>query len=190
MLAGVNGGAVVHDYAIADVQDSTTNGEAGGLIGENNAVIHYSFSAGNVLAGRYGGGLAGANYANGRIISSFANAITKTGNGGSAGGLVGQNNSTASTPIDSCTAGGKVKGGTFSYVGGVVGENVLGNVSNCASYTHVAGGTNSYLGGFVGFDHHPNSDMFSDAWSLSMSGITDTRQGAGNLYNDFDITGF
>ena len=190
MLAGVNGGAVVHDYAIADVQDGTTNGEAGGLIGENNAVIHYSFSAGNVLAGRYGGGLAGANYSNGRIISSFANAITKTGNGGSAGGLVGQNNSTGSTPIDSCTAGGKVKGGTFSYVGGVVGENVLGNVSNCASYTHEAGGTNSYLGGFVGFDHHPNSDMFSDAWSLSMSGITDTRQGAGNLYNDFDITGF
>ena len=90
-LAGENDGNVVNSFATGSV--TSAGGHAGGLIGDNFGVVANSFTTGSVTsASGDAGGLVGDNF--GGIQNSYATgAVSSTGNGGSAGGLVGTNTS-------------------------------------------------------------------------------------------------
>jgi hypothetical protein len=106
------------------------------------------------------GGVVGVNY--GYVNSDYATGAVTGGSFANLGGLIGWDNSTASTG---------------NYV-----------VSNSYSAGAVAGETGSSIGGAIGFDKTPGytSDVY---WDTTTSGITNSSQGSGNIANDSGIAG-
>ena len=136
-LAGYSSGTVDNTYATGAV---TGSDDVGGLVGVNNGTMSRSHATGAVTSSNYGGGLAGeihgtmsTVYATGAVRSFFS------------GGLVGLNDGT----INLAYASGSVRG--FAGVGGLVGINSLGSISN-AYATGAVTGTNIYAGGLVGYN--------------------------------------
>ena len=137
-LVGVGGnGPITNSYATGNVTGTGDN--VGGLVGGGgNGPITNSYATGNVTGTNNVGGLVGTS---GYITNSYATGnVTGTNN---VGGLVGNCNGRG---IYSSYATGNVTG--TNYVGGLVGIN---QYEIGASYsTGNVMGTGSYVGGLVG----------------------------------------
>ena len=166
--------------------------DAGGLVGENQGVIHESHAEGDVSGadGAIVGGLVAQN--EGTITASFATGIASAhGRNSMIGGLVGNN----SGSIRNCYATGTVKNiiirvGTSSptALGGLVGRSSTAIIAAYSSGSlDDETDPKDYKGGFIGFDGA--GDMKSDYWDLTTSGVSKTSAGAGNIASDSGITG-
>lgn len=141
------------DNCTSNVTINATGNYSGGLIGDAKALtITNSYSTATISSGNYIGGLAGNSA--GDISTSFATA-TITGanmtedNIGYAGGLVGF----MSANISMSYSKGSVSFdnvGTECYVGGLVGYNAGGNISNC--YSVATTSSTQYAAGIAGYN--------------------------------------
>jgi filamentous hemagglutinin family protein len=112
-LVGENRGAVDQSYVTGSVQGTAF---VGGLVGANAGEISQSYSVSSVEGESNIGGIAGVQQPSGNITQSYSTgAVTATGNG--AGGLVGENGGSISESYATglVTAGGDA--------GGLVGRN-------------------------------------------------------------------
>jgi hypothetical protein len=179
------------------------NCDAGGFVGENNhgSIVLNSFATGSATANGecYAlsgiGGLVGYNL-EGTVDSASASGAATGGSYDSVGGLIGENDhDTVGPPCSPCgsvnnsVATGAASGGNTAYVGGLVGEVYNLIVVNGFSSGAVSGGVNSELGGFVGEDTSTANYFDNDGWNTSTSNISNCSQGAGNVPNDYGITG-
>ena len=141
-LVGQNyNGTITDCYATGTVSGTGSLSTVGGLVGQNcaysgTASITDCYATGTVSATGNGsnvGGLVGENY-NGTITDCYATgAVSGTGSLSTVGGLVGLNAAyrTASiTNITDCYTTGVVSGNS-SYVGGLVGYNYNGTITDC-----------------------------------------------------------
>ncbi len=145
-LTGQNYGSIENCHTV-DV-NIKSYALAGGLVGANFGVIRNCTTAGEIIAEKDVGGLAGTSENRPDTIiencSSNCNVqYTATQDFYSAGGLVGKNLSS----IIGCYATGNVTG---KYeVGGLVGRNYCGSITNCYS-TGSINGTGNKVGGLTG----------------------------------------
>jgi hypothetical protein len=124
----------------------------GGLVGENDGTVSYSYSTGSVTGDMNVGGLVGSN--SGTISNSYSTGSV-TGNE-YIGGLVGQNWRDVSNSYSTSSVTGD------DMVGGLVGDNVHGNVTNSYSAGDVTGDVN--VGGLVGKN---DNGTVSDSYCIS-----------------------
>ena len=106
----------------------------GAVAGVNNGTVAASWSGGAVLGDRTVGGLIGANNGAGRVIACYSHASAHAespsqSSGASLGGLVGYNIGTASVIASYATGAATSTSGAF-YLGGLVGENDSGTITN------------------------------------------------------------
>lgn len=150
-LVGYNNeGSVSNSYSTASVEGSSV---IGGLVGSNSGSIDNSFSLGIVIGSdRAVGGLAGANNSSSIITRSHSTADV-TGES-DTGGLVGLN----SGYIESSYATGAVSG--EETVGGLVGKNYFDEaiITRCYATGSVTG-YDENIGGLVGDNHVGNISM-------------------------------
>ena len=110
-------GRIISSHARGNVWAGSGKYRAGGLVGENSHIIKGSYATGSVSGRSFVGGLVGANFTRGTIMSSYATGAV-SGYGG-IGGLVGYGSD--SSVVIGSYAVGRVSG---SYgVGGLVGRN-------------------------------------------------------------------
>ncbi len=160
-LVGINHGLVDNSYVLGSI--SVTNGSAGGLVGTNmdTGIITRSYSTAAVSGGQDSivGGLVAVNNPGGTISQSYATGPVSTGNNGIAGGLVGYNLfSNIAGVILTGTVANSYALGTVTVtnstisgdVGGLVGDNNGGSVTNSYATGQITGGLNSSAGGLVG----------------------------------------
>ena len=122
-IAGDNGGEIRGCVATGNIH--TENGYAGGLVGENNYIIEKSFAIGDVSSGYQGvGGAVGINRRD--MSECFATGYVYCHN-------------------DDTTYHGSER-----YVGGLVGANVYGTITDCFATGSEYG--NNMVGGLVGQD--------------------------------------
>ena len=124
------------------------NEPAGILIGRNCGIVNMCKATGNISGNNYIGGLIGHNYG-GTVMRSEAN-VTVTGNQ-YVGGLVGHSNSV----IEKSKANAIINAQFRSQmIGGLVGYNSQGSVTDCYAVGHVnSGESSSAVGGLVGFNN-------------------------------------
>ncbi|MDD2368619.1 MAG: GLUG motif-containing protein, partial [Sulfuricurvum sp.] len=156
-LAGINVGTIINSYATGDVIGRNC---IGGLVGENYfGIITNSYATGNVTGSAYFGGFIGANegsvtdsYSTGNVTLSAIGdpyVLFPLGAGSSGyisgylGGFVGKNSGT----ITNSYATGSVTGS--NYVGGFVGYNYTGTITN-AYWDKDTSGQSSAIGGNYG----------------------------------------
>ena len=106
----------------------------GAVAGVSNGTVAASWSGGAVLGDRTVGGLIGANNGAGRVIACYSHASAHAespsqSSGASLGGLVGYNIGTASVIASYATGAATSTSGAF-YLGGLVGENDSGTITN------------------------------------------------------------
>ena len=124
-LVGWNYGTVSGCHATGAV----TGSNAGGLVGQNfggyeDGIVTNSYSTGSVNGAGCAGGLIGYNYY-GMVTSCYSTgSVTGTLH---AGGLIGYNRYSS---VNSCYSTGSVNGTHANLVGGLVGRNEEGAVSN------------------------------------------------------------
>jgi hypothetical protein len=111
----------------------------GGLVGENDGTVSYSYSTGSVTGNEYVGGLVGRDVEG--TVSDSHSTGSATGNE-YVGGLVGYNYGTMSNSYSTSSVAGN------NLVGGLVGFNGWSTVSNSYSSGSVIGGDD--VGGLVG----------------------------------------
>ena len=147
-LAGANEGTIEDSYATGNVSRGVDIPDyfevyVGGLVGFNvSGVISYSYATGNVSGGDHVGGLAGGNGDNGSMIEySYATGSVSGGAYADVGGLVGTNNGGTNDggTIDYSYATGSVSSGI--YVGGLVGSNESGTITDSYWNTTTSGTT-------------------------------------------------
>lgn len=122
-LVGENYGAVVSSSATGSVIGGADS-SVGGLIGENSGLLAFSIATGNTAGGTGSdvGGAVGWNFSDGVLYrASATGAAATTGEGGTAGGLVGFNDAGA---VLQSFATGAVSGDSGTAIGGLVGANV------------------------------------------------------------------
>ncbi|MGH6890517.1 MAG: GLUG motif-containing protein [Rhizomicrobium sp.] len=156
-LVGAVSGVVSNSHARGRVLLSDGMA-AGGLAGWNDGLIEDSWAESTLIgppATDYVGGLVGANQLT--LQEDFAQAkIRVRGAEGLVGGLVGgdvdygRSNITDSYAIGSVRNSGNAQ--FQSYVGGLMGYNVVGSVSTSYSAASVKAKRNTLLGGFFGTD--------------------------------------
>ena len=143
LIGALNGGGMVRDIGIVGGSVSGTSpGQSGSifvgdLVGSNGGTIFRSYASGAVSGGGGVGGLAGNN--GGAIVQSFATGLITADSGGTTpelfGGLVGQNFGY----IIQSYATGAVIGGGAAGIGGLVGGNFAGGISNSYATGAVSG---------------------------------------------------
>lgn len=123
-LAGLNYGTISNSYSNGSAVTGYPGGTIGGLVGQNGGTITNSYSTASATGHERVGGLVGYNV--GTITNSYATGIV-TGYG-RTGGLVGENGGTLTNSF----ATGKVicTCEWCGYVGGLVGLNYLGTITN------------------------------------------------------------
>ncbi|WP_412527123.1 GLUG motif-containing protein [Burkholderia lata] len=162
-LVGINAGGRISNVEATNITVTGNGGEygiVGGLVGRNlNGTIDNVRFDGRV-SGRPDsiavGGLVGDNYGERSVIThSHANAdvsLTHAShikpNAQSIGGLVGRNGGT----IANSSSSGRVAGGEYMTVGGLVGQHDFGTLRDVSSSAMVLAGKGSHLGGLVGFN--------------------------------------
>ena len=116
--------------------------DTGGLVGFNDGFLTNCYATGNATASiSFAGGLVGDN--NGALTNCYATG-NATGISSHAGGLVGRNKDGSS--LTNCYATGTATvGSSNSSVGGLVGSNTIGPLTNCYRYT----GRDSDLGTLI-----------------------------------------
>ena len=167
-LAGTNFGTISGSSASGTVYGGNFS-FVGGLVGINgggntNASISNSSAIGSVSSNYIAGGLVGANFVSSGTTSTITGsqasgdvALTGAG-GGTAGGLVGQNEGSiaSSTYSNGTVSGSGAANNNFANIGGLVGINGTSNTS-AATITNsqvvkatVTGGNFTSTGGLVG----------------------------------------
>jgi hypothetical protein len=177
-LVGTNDGTISQSQASGAVTGSGAVVLTGGLVGENSGTITDSSASGAVSGGLAAGGLVGFN--EGTITSSVA-----TGAVGSniedpdtfIGGLGGLVGLNAFGTITNSHAEGVVTGGDGSVAGGLIGSNFGGAVTDSHATGNVSGGASSFVGGLVGFNI---SDLTGTGQSFTGSHATGNVSGGGN----------
>jgi filamentous hemagglutinin family protein len=142
LFGNVATGAVIRNVGLVGGSVSGNN-YVGGLVGTNNGAIGNSYSSVSVSSvnGHNIAGLVGTN--NGKISNSYA--MGSVSGNSNAGGLVGQNTGL----INFSYATGSVTGSAASsLLGGLVGYNLGGMISNSYSTSSVNGFTS--VGGLAG----------------------------------------
>ncbi len=135
-LAGINSGTVSNSSATGVVDGG--EGHSGGLIGENSGSVTDS-------------------YAMVAVSNSYA------GYGYATGGLVGYNTGSISNAYATGSVSSCYDGSCGSYVGGLVGYNYYGTISNSHATGNVSGG--DYVGGLVGYNEHDDGITITDAYA-------------------------
>ena len=131
------------------VNGSADSSNVGGVVGQNNgsSTVENSYNTGAVSGGEYVGGVVGYNLSGGSVTNSYNTGAVSgldSGTGNRVGGVVGDNNGGSVTNSYNT---GSVSG---NQVGGVVGLNG-GIVENCYN-TGTVTGTDDYVGGVVGYN--------------------------------------
>ena len=186
-LVGYNSylGTISYSYATGAV---TGYNYVGGLVGYmGETTLSYVYATGAVSGVFRTGGLVGYNGL-GTITNAYATGAV-TGDS-YVGGLVGINVGGAlmnekGKILNSYATGAVIAGGT--RIGGFVGWNDYGMISNCYSTGAVTG--YSDVGGFLGYNF--SGHIYSSYWNKTTSGLT---VGIGNNYyygdsQDPDLTG-
>jgi hypothetical protein len=163
-LVGANDyGTIIDSHATGNVQSTATTGNAwtGGLVGIiAEGDIFNSSASGSVTAQlRYVGGLVGGARFGGVISGSHATGDV-TSSAGSIGGLIGFNDSGQSVD-DSFATGAVNMIGSGDSVGGLIGENYGGPITNSYATGNVTG--DDYVGGLVGY--HGTSDGITASYA-------------------------
>jgi filamentous hemagglutinin family protein len=160
LIGYAGSGAVIENIGLTDV-DITGYDYVGGLVGQNDGTITNSYATGSVSGDFFVGGLVGLNI--GTITDSYATGSVS----GTAyvGGLVGGHTGT----INNAYATGSVSGSSSSdYVGGLVGYNRSGTITDSYATNSVSG--TEYVGGLVGYNE---SGTITDSYSTgSVIGTT------------------
>lgn len=139
----------------------------GGLVGiHNSGTITACYAIGSVSGHKdMIGGLVGLNGWAGTITACYADgAVSTTLYSFYVGGLVGKNDGTVKT----CCAIGLVSG--EAYVGGLVGYNSTGTITDCYSAGFVSGTFPTLTGGLVGMN---SASLNSCLWDTQTSGQSD-----------------
>jgi len=195
-FAGENHGTITNSFATGDVY-ADQNGGSAGFVGVNTGNIVLCHATGDAHQGLYAGGLVAANVSPygmppfPKIVQSYATgSVSSSTSTAQVGGLIGSN---LPGSIEQSYATGSVtdsSGNASDQVGGLVGSNafrseILQSYSTgLISYTS----EQSPPGGLIGVDSKRNN-IFADYWDLDTSGISNPRQGAGNIPHDRGITG-
>jgi murein DD-endopeptidase MepM/ murein hydrolase activator NlpD len=173
LFGQINSSVSVKNLSLENFAVVGINYYVGGLVGYNNGSISNCYSAGQVSGVVYVGGLVGEN---GGSISNCYSTCVVSGPSGSeyVGGLAGCNLGS----ISNCYSAGQVSGS--QDVGGLVGGNWEGSISNCSSTCVVSGlsGSNS-IGGLVGINLGSINNCYSTG---AVSGSSDVGGLVG--YND------
>lgn len=165
-LVGINDGSSNINNCYSSCTVTTSANVSGGIVGLNDATINSCYSTGDVTGQDYTGGLVGnsfgsiiksystadldgRNYCGGLVGYCFSYAIISdsysfadvSSSGHTAGGLIGYCQSNVT--ISNCYSIGSVSGST---VGGFIGSNSSGSISNCF-WDEDASGTSSPVGG-------------------------------------------
>ena len=164
-LVGYNrGGAVLRSYAEGAVSSDYQAGGLVGFSGRSTGRISDSYATGAVSTTGHGeaGGLVGFNNAGADIVDSYATgAVSSSGNGSGAtntadaGGLVGEMTSPGSTLTGSYATGAVSTTGNYNAVGGLAGfvgdgATVTGSYATGVVTVAAAASSNNSLGGLVG----------------------------------------
>ena len=167
-LFGYNTGTI-KDITLDSV-DITGDDHVGGLVGRNDGensnvgIINNSNSSGSISGNFSVGGLVGST-----TISSIENSTSSAnvkGTDNNVGGLVG--GSTTISSIENSTSSGSVSG--MNNVGGFIGFNDSGIITDSTSYGNVEGDAN--VGGFVGqYQNAITSPAFKIANSTSYGDV-------------------
>ena len=188
----------IESIGLADVNvnmtASTGNARIGALVGSNAGKVIACYSTGAITAtagaASYAGGLVGYNAGTGATIAaSFSRAAvsismhaTATGSNKDiyAGGLIGQNGRQGTITAAYASGAVKGKGGSGSYVGGLVGDN-LGTITasysiatvTAAGMTPTATASNKpTIGGLIGYNDS-SATVTASYWDYITSGIDD-----------------
>jgi hypothetical protein len=147
-LVGYNAGNVGLSYATGNVTNTNPGySYAGGLVGRNDGTVALSFATGNVSGGNGVGGLAGLNTdPSGTIVQSYASGTVSGGL--DVGGLVGENRG----PVTDSYATGAVTSDD-DRVGGLTGWNSGAIMSSFSVGAVSCSGVCSSVGGLVGEDN-------------------------------------
>jgi len=141
---------------------------AGLLVGQNDGTITNCYSTGAISGlgelTNYFGGLVGRN--TGTINNCYSNVyVSSDKSGGHFGGLVGSNSGTITNcySTGTVTVLGESENSSFGIIGGLVGDNSGGTITNCCSCATVSVSCKAgmYLGGLAG----TNSGMIIDCYS-------------------------
>jgi hypothetical protein len=138
-LVGANSGTITNCYI--EGGNASAHGNVGGLVGSNHGTINNCYSTGNISGIRNAGSLVG--YNGGRIYRCYADGYV-TGMEHHVGGLAGTN----SGLILESGAAAAISSSTVWAVGGLVGRNYHGTISNCYAASSIQGG--NIVGGMVG----------------------------------------
>ncbi|MBE1442384.1 chitobiase/beta-hexosaminidase C-terminal domain-containing protein [Paenibacillus sp. OAS669] len=152
--------SLIANNSISDKISVTSEGNSsivGGLAGRNTetGTLYYTYSNANMTIegeNTLAGGLVGENL--GQVLASYVD-IAVTGNAhgteGSPvylGGLIGRNSGTMDKSYSVSTVTAK---GSYSIVGGLVGDHVAGSMTNAyAAKEVIASADHSYAGGLLG----------------------------------------
>ena len=190
-LLGYNGGTVTGSSASCNATATGADDAsdyAGGLLGWNQGAVTGSYATGTATADSRAGGLAAELTVGGTVIASYATgAVSVTGDGGVAGGLVASMSS-ASTAVRASYATGAV---STSGAGTSMAPNKLGGLAGqisgtapviAASYSigTVTGGTGTNSrGGLVGalVSSATASQVTNSYWDETTTGIAGTGTG-------------
>ncbi|VWD21638.1 filamentous hemagglutinin [Burkholderia lata] len=162
-LVGVNAGGQIRNVVATNITVAGNGGRfgmVGGLVGRNvDGTIDAVNFSGRVSARNDSvsvGGLVGRNDGDDAIIAnSHADADVSVGSSSafarysqSVGGLAGSNSGT----IADSSSSGRVTGGSYMNVGGLVGENESGTLRRVSSDALVLAGLGSQVGGLAGYN--------------------------------------
>ena len=140
-----NEGRVENCHNIGEVSG---NRYVGGVVGDNSSgSVENCYNTGVVSGGEYVGGVVGYNHIGGSVTNSYNTGAVSgldSGTGNRVGGVVGDN---VSSTVENCYNTGTVRG---NQVGGVVGLNG-GIVENCYNTGSVTS-SDSPVGGVVGYN--------------------------------------
>ena len=192
-LLGQNNGTVTGSNASCNATATGADDAsdyAGGLLGWNQGAVTGSYATGTATADSRAGGLVAELTAGGTVIASYATgAVSVTGDGGVAGGLVASMSS-ASTAVRASYATGAVStsGGGTNNLGGLAGQISGTSPVIAASYstgTVTASGTGvgvtnnrgGLVGALVGSPVATASQVTNSYWDETTTGIAGTGTG-------------
>jgi hypothetical protein len=209
-LFSMNGSSGVIDNVnlqSAEIAESGEDGTVGGVVGSNEGLLFGDHFSGVVAGGKSAsaGGVVG--YNQGTVAASSAAAAVTVSQGSYVGDLVGWNrgailisyatgvsNAKASVgglvgyndggALTNSYATGATQGKKESYVGGLAGIFQGGTIDACYSTGHVKGGFDSLVGGFLG--QVVSGPISSSYWDTTTS---KTKNAAGNAKNVPGVTG-
>ncbi|MGH6790441.1 MAG: hypothetical protein ACRECC_12265 [Pseudolabrys sp.] len=166
---------VTRSYATGNVNCGGDACYAGGLVGNDNGVVAFSFATGSVVSSgsdfNFAGGLIGydSNTGAGPTHQSFAlgRVFTASGIHGAAGGLAGQ--SFAST-TDQTYAAGSVGSSGGAAAGGLIGSQLTGSTVTNSYWDAQTSGQTTSIGGVrrtTGQLRAHLSPGFGNSWSIA-----------------------